>query len=157
VTLSRRLKCAPVPLALLLLCLATSGCGSGSRAPVEGTVSLDGAPVDGGFIIFAPTDYREGQVKAVTAEIKGGKYSLDAAHGPVPGTYRVQIVWEKKTGQQIKDPDTGGMKDEVKDYIPEEFNSQAKTVEINPSGNKFDYAISTKGTAGGKSIFDKNN
>jgi hypothetical protein len=40
---------------LLAACLACAGCGTG-RATVEGTVSLDGQPIESGSIVFEPAD-----------------------------------------------------------------------------------------------------
>jgi hypothetical protein len=145
--LSRYLKIAPA-LIVGLSCLLLTGCGhSSARAPVEGSVTLDGTPVDGGRITFAPDEYKEGGIERanVTADIKNGKYSVDAANGAVPGKYRVEIVWFQKTGKQIADPDSGQMKDEEKQIIPTAYNSGTQThVEIQASGNKFDYALSSK-------------
>jgi len=64
--------------------LVLPGC-SGSSA--EGTVSLDGQPVDGGVILFAPSSDPQG--KRVSADIVGGKYT---ARGLAPGSYRVEIT-----------------------------------------------------------------
>jgi hypothetical protein len=141
--LSRYLKHAPAALILLLVCFALIGCGSGSRAPVEGSVTLDGQPVDGGTIAFVPEDYKEGGVEhsIAKADIKNGKYSLDATNGPIPGKYRVDISWKKKTGKQVPDPDTGKQIDEVTQVIPKSFNQNSPKVDIKASGNKFDYAI----------------
>jgi hypothetical protein len=137
--LSRYWKWTPAALALLG-CLAFSGCGSGG-APVEGTVTLDGRPVDGGTITFAPVEYGGGQ-QPVTAEIKGGAFSLNSAHGPPPGTYRVEIYWNKKTGRQIPSNDPPNMKDEELPMIPPQYNKDSRvTEEIKPGGNKFEYKL----------------
>jgi hypothetical protein len=146
--LSRRLKVNLAATILLLSCFVLSGChGSGTRAAVEGTVNLDDKPVDGGTITFVPEEYKADGIErtVVTADIKDGKYSVDAAKGAVPGKYRVEIYWKQKTGNQVKDPDTGKMIDETKPVIPEVYNKHTKTtVDIQASGNKFDYKLDSK-------------
>ena len=145
--LSRCLKLCRIMI-LGLACLLLAGCGhSGTQAAVEGTVTLDDKPVDGGMITFVPEEYKAGGIErtVVTADIKDGKYSVDAAKGAVPGKYRVEIYWNQKTGNQVKDPDTGQMKDETKPVIPEVYNKHTKTtVDIQASGNKFDYKLDSK-------------
>src|SRR5262249_59685342 len=77
--------------------LGAVGCG-GSGAAVEGTVTFDNTPVDGGRIsLFSQQGVTKGDVG--TSEIINGKYSI--SKGPPPGTYRVEIVWHKKTGKQV--------------------------------------------------------
>jgi hypothetical protein len=145
--LSKQLTYAPAVVILALMCFALTGCGSEGRAPVEGTVTLDSQPVDGGAITFVPEEYKEGSIERaqVTADIKDGKYSLNGSHGLLPGKYRVVIHWSKKTGRQVADPDTGTMIDEAKEQIPSIYNANSKTmVEIPSSGNKFDYTLSSK-------------
>jgi hypothetical protein len=131
-------------LILLSVCFAAVGCGNGGRAPVEGTVTLDGKNVDGGTIVFAPEDFRDG-TPIVKAEIKNGKYSLDASNGPVVGKYRVEISWMQKTGRQIPANDNPEIKvDEEVQRIPIPYNSGSKNmVEIKSGGNKFDYTITS--------------
>ncbi len=142
--LCKYLKPAPASLILVLLCFAMSGCGSNTRVPVEGSVTLEGQPVDGGTITFAPEEYIENGTTrtVVTADIKGGKYSLDASHGAEPGKYRVEIYWKKKTGRHVPSEEPPGTKEEVLNYIPRPYNEGSRTVvEIKSGGNKFDYAL----------------
>ncbi len=107
--------------ALGLVILA--GCGSG-KSSVEGTVAFDGAPVDGGAIVFQPDGSSGTQVGA---EIKGGKYSIDSAKGLPPGKYRVLITWQKATGKQVANKsDAGTTVDETKQIIPTRYNSQTE-------------------------------
>lgn len=151
--LSRSLKIAAASLFLLLGCVALTGCGSsGSRASVEGTVNLDSQPVDGGTISFVPEEYttKEGERTIETAEIKDGKYSLSGKHGLVPGKYRVDINWKKKTGRQIPNNDPPPpMVDEMQNVIPEEYNKNSKDVkDIQATGNKFDFDLKSKPKTG---------
>ena len=133
--------------ASVLLCAVVllSGCGSGSPT-AEGTVSLDGTPVDGGIIAFIPVGDAEGEGKrpAASGEIKAGKYNVDAAHKLKTGKYRVEIRWPKPTGKKSKDPDipTG---DETKEAIPKKYNVESKKEEEVKSGsNTFNYTLTKK-------------
>jgi hypothetical protein len=103
-------------LAVTLVSLA--GCGGSS---VQGTVTLDGAPVDGGAIRFTP----EGTGSALGSEVVGGKYSIKGK--PIaPGSYRVDINWKKPTGRKVPTPgDPGTTMDETAEAIPAQFNSKS--------------------------------
>jgi len=137
--LSRIRKPALSALFLSVLGLALSGCGAGSGgAPVEGSVTLDGKPVDGGTITFVSENPK---VHPVLADIKGGKYALDAAHGLKPGKYRVEINWKQKTGRQIPSNDPPNTIDEEIVRIGPDNPGSRQEAEIKESGNKFDYTI----------------
>jgi len=126
---------------LALSLLVLSGCSR--RAAVEGAVNFAGAPVDGGRIIFNPTE-EGGKVPPVSADIVGGKYSLPAASGPVPGQYRVEITWKKKTGKQIDTPGDPGVKmDETVEAIPPTYNGAKTTLtaDVKSGANKIDFDL----------------
>jgi hypothetical protein len=133
-------------LALACSLALVAGCGSGGPY-AEGTVTFNGQPVDGGKIIFLPSG-GAGPDKAppASADIKEGKYLVDAAHNLKVGSYNVQITWKKKTGKQIVDPsDPPNKIDETKQVIPPKYNTASKTtVEIKPGANKFDYTLTSK-------------
>lgn len=135
---------ALVILALSLFVLAT-GCGDGGppRAAVEGTVSFDGAPVDGGRIMFIPTDKKG---VPANAEITAGKYALPEAKGPSIGTHKVEIVWYKKTGREIDNPsDPGNKMEEKEQLLPKKYNkNSAMREEVKAGKNKFDYKLESR-------------
>ncbi len=62
------------------------------RAAVSGTVTLDGKPLYWGSITFMPVDESLPPAFVQFAR-SGGKFSIDAKHGPCPGQHRV-IVYE---------------------------------------------------------------
>jgi hypothetical protein len=107
-----------------------TGCGGGGR--IEGTVTFDGQPVDGGTIAFIPTTGSGN----VAGQITNGKYSLESP-SLAPGTYKVEINWMKPTGKQIPNKsDPGTNVDEVKQVIPMEYNTQSKlSAEIKSGSN----------------------
>src|SRR5271156_764634 len=108
------------------MCVVVSGCGSAHHVPVEGSVSLDGQPVDGGTISFVPEDYKEGGI--VKTEIKGGKYSLDKGHGLIPGKYKVVASLKQKTGKIVPSDEPPGTREEVIERM-KDFNKQNRMVE----------------------------
>jgi hypothetical protein len=73
---------------LLGVCLCASGCGPAPKA-VEGTVTLDGAPLNEAVVMFVPLEH--GRAKT-GAKIENGKYTLADKDGLLPGAYRVEIL-----------------------------------------------------------------
>jgi hypothetical protein len=131
--------------ALLLALIGTIiGCGERppARAIVTGTVTYEGKAVELGDIVFQPMSQGSGKWFA-QGKIVGGKYSLDAAHGPLEGKNLVQIRGYKMTGRKRLDiagkslSETPQMIDELVPYIPEKFNEASElTVEIRPGNNE---------------------
>jgi hypothetical protein len=119
-------------LLLALALVGLAGCGGG--ASIQGTVTLDGAPVDGGAIRFTPSG-GEGTASGVGAPIVGGKYSITGQKF-APGSYRVDINWKKPTGRQIPTPGDPGMKmDETAEAIPATYNSRSTLKEDLTAGS----------------------
>lgn len=79
---------------LLTICAAfTAGCGGGeslNRVPMSGTVFTTGTALKAGTIRFVPIGETKGPT-AVSAVIDGA-YAFTTEDGPVPGTYRVEVV-----------------------------------------------------------------
>jgi hypothetical protein len=129
-------------LAVYLLLTTGCGLGTGGRVAVQGRVTLDGQPVDGGVIDFVPVG---GDTRA-NARIANGHYSIPAKVGPKPGTYRVEIRWDQKTGKQVPmKSDPPNTMDETRQVIPPEYNTRSKlTVEVPPGGKPFDFDLHSK-------------
>jgi hypothetical protein len=126
---------------LLVICII-NGCGERppKRAVVSGSVTYLGKPVEFGDIVFQPTS-AAGKWFA-QGKILGGKYSLDAAHGPLAGKNHVQIRGYKMTGRKRLDiagkslSEAPKMIDELVPFIPEKFNEASElTVEIKSGDN----------------------
>jgi hypothetical protein len=139
------LKQLAIALMLIVCCAFQAGCGGDANRPaVEGTVTLDGMPVEGGVIQFvSPGEDSRGKRINVHADIKDGKYYLASGAGPNLGTYKVMINWAKKTGRQVEVPgDKGNTVEETVDAIPRKYNALShETVDVKANGNKFDYSI----------------
>jgi hypothetical protein len=132
--------------ALLVLSLfLVAGCGDGiSRATVQGTVTLDGQPIDGGRIMFIAVEKKSG-ANAV-ADIKDGKYAVPAPKGPSIGTHKVEIIWLKKTGKEVvSSSDPPNMVAETIQVIPKQYNANSGVKEEIKSGaNTFNYDLKSK-------------
>ncbi|HKB04365.1 MAG TPA: carboxypeptidase-like regulatory domain-containing protein [Gemmataceae bacterium] len=81
---------------LVGLVVAASGCGPADdgRAPVTGTVSLDGAPLAGVTVAFFPEPGSPGQGGFGRTDAQG-RYEIAydfTGKGLVPGKYRVTVV-----------------------------------------------------------------
>jgi hypothetical protein len=140
----RALACLGRATSLLGL-LLLAGCGGYSesdKVPVRGRVSWEGTPVEFGAIAFVPTPNTRG-LEAVSTTIQGGEYSFDAERGPVPGEYRVQITWHKKTGKTIPlKNDPPNVMDETVQVIPERFNTRTELVRnVEAKVNSFDFDL----------------
>ena len=82
-----------VVITLALMTLTLAGCGANQdpypRVAFCGTVYLDGAPFESGFLYLEPLEKQPTQAYAV---IQKGKFDVPRASGAVPGRYRVAIV-----------------------------------------------------------------
>jgi hypothetical protein len=135
----RRFACFVCTVSLFAL----AGCGGAPS--VSGTVTFEGAPVDGGTITFTPE--QGGTVTARGAQITEGKYVIKSENGLAPGKYKVEIVWNKKTGKTVPNPnDTGTTVDETKQVIPNKYNSRTElTAEIKSGSNSLDFDLKPGG------------
>jgi hypothetical protein len=138
-TSRRGTTCRLAGLLVALSSFALTGCGDSSRAGVQGKVTLDSAPVDGGRIMFIPTDSKG---RNAYADIKGGKYELAADQGPSLGTHKVEILWFKKTGKKVVGSDPPNLVEEKIQLIPEKYNTKSSVKEeIRPGMNTFNYDL----------------
>ena len=128
------------PALVAALALALTGC---SRPAVTGTVTFDGQPVDGGAISFIAEGVAPNQAARAGAPIVGGKYAVPAGKGLTPGTYRVEIIWNKKTGAKVPVVgDEGTTTDATTQVIPARYNSQSTLkAEIKGGSTTLDYPL----------------
>jgi hypothetical protein len=111
---------------LLGLSLAVTGCG-GSMRDVSGTVTFDGAPVPEGHIAFVPEKGGAGGGGTIT----DGQYT---ARVPA-GKSKVQITASKKMKLPPGQVGMYGDKEEVRQYVPEKYNTQTElTADVSSPG-----------------------
>ncbi|WP_437188373.1 hypothetical protein SH668x_001818 [Planctomicrobium sp. SH668] len=125
-----------------------SGCGGGGgkvdTVQVEGTVNIDGAPLEEGYITFNPS---MGEGVPAGMEIKAGKFS-----GPVPpGTKNVSINSSVVVGERKKydTPDSETVKI-FQEGVAKEFNSATTLTAEIPAGGKNDLSFEVKANKGVK-------
>src|SRR5262249_33435781 len=121
--------------AVLALALSAASCtGESSLVTITGSVTLDGAPLPDGDILFTPADTQFG---SEAAKIENGAYRATLR----PGQSKVQIrasrpVPGKKgpMGEQL-----------IEDYIPPKYNNQSDlTIEVSKSQRKHDFQLLSK-------------
>jgi len=137
---------------ILILCiclLGIAGCKKTNpegREDVRGTITLNGAPIEIGTIIFDPTgsDHASGG----SAQIINGKYELVGIGGVKPGQYIVRISarreYDLKTGKPADENTQEGFYYFVV-YTPPEFNTNS-TIEfavVQGKRNTFNYNVVT--------------
>ncbi len=100
-----------------LAVLGILGCGGGAKrldtVLVSGTVTLDGAPVEGARVVFAPTS--GGGVAASGTTDASGRYKLttrDPNDGALPGSYAVMISKTEAEKSPATEAIKPGMSDE---------------------------------------------
>ena len=141
---------------LVLSCVVFVGCSGGATLPVEmveGTITLDGVPVDGATIGFSPIG--EGK-PAVGRTDATGKYILTATQGgefgkgTMLGKYNVSITKEKAerelTAQELKRADDTGVMPTIPiiSVVPKKYNdpkSSGLTAEVVKGKNTFDFPL----------------
>ena len=129
------------------VCLAP-GCGEHDGTSIHGTVTLDGAPVEGGSINFFPTKGTEGPV--VGAAISDGEYKISAPKGPPIGTHQIEIRSSGKTGRKVpagSPHPPGTMFDEVAEMIPAQYNSNSTLErEVKAGKNTLHFDLKSSGS-----------
>ena len=137
--------------ALVVLCI---GCGGSrnpqGRMPFSGTVTLDGQPLEGGYLVLEP---RAGQKTQSGGMIHGGKFEVPENKGAAPGLYAVAIY----SGDSAKPP--GNVAPGTPEYevamkkvktrgeqVPTKYNTKTTlTAEVKLDGeNEFAFDLTTK-------------
>lgn len=128
----------------LALCLPLVGCGSAEYGSVEGRITLDGQPLEGGFVQFFPEAPGGGTV-AYGKTDAGGHYQMaisDAHAGILPGTYRVEIT----TAEVAVDDNARPYM--IRERIPVKYNKKSeltgKTV-VAGETQRFDFDLESSG------------
>jgi hypothetical protein len=127
--------------AALAACVTSAGCGGPTAPSLKGKVTLDGAPVTSGNIMFLPEDSEDRKAAAAIAD---GNYTIPAEEGLKPGKYRVEVSWRKPTGRKMPSADPGIAMDETKEVIPAKYNTESTlTAELSAGQAEKDFALRT--------------
>jgi hypothetical protein len=133
-------------LIVLSLCpLLLSGCSrSAGRQSLEGTVTLDGAPLADGSIVFMPQLGTKSPTCGGT--IARGRFSISPAGGAACGTFRVEITAVRNTGKRVMNPKEGKLVDEILQYIPARYNQHSElTATVTEQGpNRFEFTLKSR-------------
>ncbi len=127
-----------------ILMLALPGCGGSERLSLEGTVSLDGRPLEKGAISFRPQSGTKGPTAG--AEIVEGKFSIPPSGGPLAGKFVVEITASGRTGHKIVNVRTDRLEEEYTQILPARYNRQSElTAEVTAHGrNQFEFKLSSR-------------
>jgi hypothetical protein len=135
----KSVRCIVCALALFTL----AGCGSG-KVSVEGSVTFDGEPVGGGSIALTP---ETGAGVSGGAQIVKGKFEIGSDKNLPPGKYKVEIIWNKKTGKTLPNAsDPGTTLEETKQVIPARYNSKTElSADLKPGSNPLTFDLKSGG------------
>jgi len=117
---------------LLAMSLTAVGCGDGEvtlgRVAVSGQVTLDGAPLEAGAIVFrGPIEADQASTVIAYGQVKDGRYRIDADQGPCVGTARVMFFPKPLAREELE-----GRMDEASHRRRGSQNASVTVVEIPP-------------------------
>lgn len=121
--------------ALAVIALLLAGCGSTTMPPlgqVEGTVTLDGAPLPAAFVVFTP----DGPGRSSTATTDtAGRYTL---------TYLRDIAGADVGGHSVRIT-TATRKRGIKEMLPLRYHRRSELrATVSPGGNTIDFPLQSK-------------
>ncbi|MEZ6056818.1 MAG: hypothetical protein R3C01_08935 [Planctomycetaceae bacterium] len=137
---------------LAVLTLTQFGCGGDAstyegpkRVAIKGKVTLDGEPVLAGSISIIPSDGASEKARKSGGAITNGEFDIPEAQGPNVGKHNVEIRWQKPTGKQTKDNDTGELVDVLAEAVPEKYNTSTElTMEVVEGAEPFSFDLKTE-------------
>lgn len=133
-------------IAVLCCALACAACFSGCVKPdglcsVEGTVTLDGQPIENGRINMGPMVGQSGT--ATGGEITNGKYSFRASEGEMVVTIRATKV--EPIENPTADEQAHGITERQVELIPERYNQQSELkATIHKGKNTVDFDLKSE-------------
>ncbi|MDR2116792.1 MAG: carboxypeptidase-like regulatory domain-containing protein [Planctomycetaceae bacterium] len=117
---------------IIVLSVFLFGCSQGAvRVSIEGTVTLDGKPVDDAVVLIRP----EAGPDAGGKTDANGNYFIPKNEGPMPGN--VQIMVEKFTKTEKKGSDRK-MSEVFTPALPPNIQSKLKPFTLKKGNNKID-------------------
>jgi hypothetical protein len=103
-------------LAVGVLGLAAAGCGGPSSATVSGQVTVDGQPLEKGYITFTPAGGKGG---SVMVNVENGRYTATTTTGPNVVQISAPVVIDRKT---IPAGDKTETVEITEEGLPEKYN-----------------------------------
>ena len=131
--------------AMWLLLMLPIACNQEKRCGLESIITLDGQPLENGYIQFLPIPPTQGQTHG--GEIVAGRFVVPVSNGMLPGTYRVEITKLGKSGEKMPDPLGSGKTFDVHaNIIPARYNSESElTVEVRLGvANRAEFALTSR-------------
>lgn len=127
-----------------IVLLGSCSDSASNRATVNGTVALDGQPIESGSIDFFPVEGTRGPTAGGT--IEGGRYRIESAKGAAIGKNRVEIHGMRKTGKSVADPFGRATQiAQVVEIVPPQYHSNSTLVRDVASGeNELNFDLKSK-------------
>lgn len=149
----KRLRLLTISASAAFCSMVVIGCTTdpdprGERVAVNGTVLLDGNPVQQAQILFI-SDRGSGKVRAV-GQVEAGTFVLDQSHGPLPGSNRVEIrplTMELEAFEAKQKSDLQKQVSPLLVEIPARFNSKSElTADVSTDSvkNVFEFDLTSK-------------
>jgi hypothetical protein len=136
--------------AIAIALMGCSGKGDGrARQAISGTVTVDGDPLKGGYLVFEPL---AGQATQSGGMIADGQFNVPEKHGAVPGAYSVAIFAEGVAPSTAAEPGTPEYERAIaasktkQIVIPERYNVKTQLTADVQLGEKnyFEFSLTTK-------------
>lgn len=123
---------------LLVSLFLVVGCGKANdMGIVEGTITLDGQPVDSGEIVFRDPSR---QVHSVSGRITNGQYLVES----FPASMQVEIWGFREVPGKFVEHNPGVKIPLTEQYIPPKYNEKSDLlVEVVQGQNAFDFVLQT--------------
>ena len=126
--------------ALVAVLGSVFGCGDANLGRVQGTVTLDGQPLEGAMVTFAPVE--GGRPAAGRTDARGRYqlvYSRDAG-GAMIGEHLVTIsTYDERPGENDEDQI-------IPERVPAQYNANSELkVTVEPGSNEMNFELESEG------------
>ena len=106
------------------------GCSGDNRQSLQGSVTLDDAPLATGYISFSPRAGTPGPTAG--SEITDGRFAIERTRGTFPGMFRVEITASRPSGRHVE-----GVPGEVyEQFLPARYNTESELTANVVGGSK---------------------